>query len=247
MNVTDLISGQVHEGMNRPLYTSGSNSSNNGQPLSQAPPSSSFKQHPPSINNRFHSRNTSDPQDYHRRPPPSPASISRYENEDDTEDADEEDEEDTEMTAYSTRSGLPNVSSGNGNTSRPGSSSKDSSSAIKKPKTKSNKVFQCTGYGDCTMQFTRSEHLARHIRLVFRGNALTVRKHTGERPFHCDCGRNFSRLDNLRQHMTTVHAQQYPPPSSNAPPARQQPQTKPSGSVQLPPAPHRSSFKYVFA
>ena len=71
------------------------------------------------------------------------------------------------MTAYSTRSGLPNASSGNGNTSRPGSSSKDSAGAIKKPKTKSNKVFQCTGYGDCTMQFTRSEHLARHIRLVF--------------------------------------------------------------------------------
>ena len=71
------------------------------------------------------------------------------------------------MTAYSTRSGLPSASSGNGNTSRPGSSSKDSTGAIKKPKTKSNKVFQCTGYGDCTMQFTRSEHLARHIRLDF--------------------------------------------------------------------------------
>jgi Zinc finger, C2H2 type len=68
------------------------------------------------------------------------------------------------MAAYSTRSGLPNTSSGNGNNSRPGSSSKDSTGAIKKPKTKSNKVFQCTGYGDCTMQFTRSEHLARHIR-----------------------------------------------------------------------------------
>lgn len=71
------------------------------------------------------------------------------------------------------------------------------------------------------------------------------RKHTGERPFHCDCGRNFSRLDNLRQHMTTVHAQQYPPPSSNAPPARQPTQTKPGGGVQLPAPSHRSSFKYV--
>lgn len=69
------------------------------------------------------------------------------------------------------------------------------------------------------------------------------RKHTGERPFHCDCGRNFSRLDNLRQHMTTVHAQQYPPPSSNAPPARQPPQTKPSGGLHLPAAPPRTSFK----
>jgi hypothetical protein len=26
------------------------------------------------------------------------------------------------------------------------------------------KVFQCTGYGDCSMVFTRSEHLARHMR-----------------------------------------------------------------------------------
>ena len=233
--------------MNRPLYTSGSNSSNNRQPLPQALPLSSSKQHPPSIYDRFHSRNSSDPQDYHRRQPPLPASLSRYENDDDTEDPDEEEEEDIEMTAYSTRSSLPNVSSVNGNSSRPGSSPKDSGSAIKKPKTKSNKVFQCTGYGDCTMQFTRSEHLARHIRLVFPRKSLTIRKHTGERPFHCDCGRNFSRLDNLRQHMTTVHAQQYPPPSSNAPPARQPTQTKPSGSVQLPPAPHRSSFKYVYA
>jgi hypothetical protein len=26
------------------------------------------------------------------------------------------------------------------------------------------KVFQCTGFGDCRMVFTRSEHLARHAR-----------------------------------------------------------------------------------
>ena len=26
------------------------------------------------------------------------------------------------------------------------------------------KLFQCTGYGDCRMVFTRSEHLARHMR-----------------------------------------------------------------------------------
>lgn len=31
------------------------------------------------------------------------------------------------------------------------------------------KLFQCTGFGDCNMVFTRSEHLARH-----------ARKHTGE-------------------------------------------------------------------
>ncbi|CAO1631823.1 unnamed protein product [Parajaminaea phylloscopi] len=56
-------------------------------------------------------------------------------------------------------------------------------------------VFQCRGFGDCNMTFTRSEHLARHIR-----------KHTGERPFRCHCGKSFSRLDNLRQHAQTVHA-----------------------------------------
>lgn len=58
------------------------------------------------------------------------------------------------------------------------------------------RVFQCTGYPDCNMSFTRSEHLARH-----------KRKHTGERPFTCPhCHKNFSRLDNLRQHKQTVHA-----------------------------------------
>lgn len=57
------------------------------------------------------------------------------------------------------------------------------------------KLFQCQGFGDCRMCFSRSEHLARHIR-----------KHTGERTFQCRCGRSFSRLDNLRQHVYAVHA-----------------------------------------
>lgn len=58
------------------------------------------------------------------------------------------------------------------------------------------RIFQCVGYDNCNMTFTRSEHLARH-----------VRKHTGERPFQCEfCQKFFSRLDNLRQHKQTVHA-----------------------------------------
>lgn len=76
------------------------------------------------------------------------------------------------------------------------------------------KTFQCRGYGECRMVFSRSEHLARHIRYVLpclfsTGSFLSTfrhRKHTGERPFTCHCTKQFSRLDNLRQHAQTVHA-----------------------------------------
>ncbi|KAF9925489.1 hypothetical protein FBU30_004741 [Linnemannia zychae] len=57
------------------------------------------------------------------------------------------------------------------------------------------KLFQCSGFGDCRMVFTRSEHLARH-----------ARKHTGEKPFQCvveGCKRMFSRFDNMVQHTQT--------------------------------------------
>ncbi|KAI8881377.1 hypothetical protein K501DRAFT_189002 [Backusella circina FSU 941] len=68
-------------------------------------------------------------------------------------------------------------------------------SQFKESKTTKSKIFQCTGFGDCRMVFTRSEHLARH-----------TRKHTGEKPFQCivsGCERVFSRYDNMMQHTQT--------------------------------------------
>jgi C2H2 transcription facotor len=65
--------------------------------------------------------------------------------------------------------------------------------------------FFCVDYPPCSLSFTRSEHLARHIR-----------KHTGERPFQCHCSRRFSRLDNLRQHAQTVHVNEEIPAESLA-------------------------------
>ncbi|KAI9676833.1 MAG: hypothetical protein M1817_006672 [Caeruleum heppii] len=72
-------------------------------------------------------------------------------------------------------------------------------------KKKKGQRFFCTEFPPCTLSFTRSEHLARHIR-----------KHTGERPFQCHCTRRFSRLDNLRQHAQTVHVNEEIPTGSLA-------------------------------
>ncbi|CAO3648591.1 unnamed protein product [Mucor fragilis] len=71
------------------------------------------------------------------------------------------------------------------------------------------KLFQCTGYDNCNMVFTRSEHLARH-----------TRKHTGEKPYLCvvpGCTRRFSRFDNMMQHTQTHKSRsKSPAPTSSA-------------------------------
>ena len=88
-------------------------------------------------------------------------------------------------------------------------------------KKKKSQRFYCTDYPPCNLSFTRSEHLARHIRYEGpsgeRGPMLIYdRKHTGERPFQCHCSRKFSRLDNLRQHAQTVHVNEEIPQDSLA-------------------------------
>ncbi|KAG6834385.1 hypothetical protein H0H93_009978, partial [Arthromyces matolae] len=61
------------------------------------------------------------------------------------------------------------------------------------------KTFECRGYGTLCLSFE----------LIDEPNVDdddVDRKHTGERPFTCHCSKQFSRLDNLRQHAQTVHA-----------------------------------------
>ncbi|EXJ67063.1 uncharacterized protein A1O5_09709 [Cladophialophora psammophila CBS 110553] len=91
-------------------------------------------------------------------------------------------------------------------TGQPGSDNEaDPGEADSASRKKKGQRFFCTGYPPCNLSFTRSEHLARHIR-----------KHTGERPFQCHCNRRFSRLDNLRQHAQTVHVNEEIPTDSLA-------------------------------
>ncbi|OIW26247.1 hypothetical protein CONLIGDRAFT_581423 [Coniochaeta ligniaria NRRL 30616] len=92
------------------------------------------------------------------------------------------------------------------NSGTPGESGDDSGTVTNKKK-KTQRFF-CTEFPPCKLSFTRSEHLARHIRQVM--------KHTGERPFMCHCNRRFSRLDNLRQHAQTVHQNEEIPVDSPA-------------------------------
>ncbi|KAK4113124.1 hypothetical protein N656DRAFT_708631 [Canariomyces notabilis] len=98
-------------------------------------------------------------------------------------------------------------SDGDGHAGEDGAASDDESVNADgtKSKKKKSQRFYCTDYPPCNLSFTRSEHLARHIR-----------KHTGERPFQCHCSRRFSRLDNLRQHAQTVHVNEDIPVDSLA-------------------------------
>lgn len=82
---------------------------------------------------------------------------------------------------------------------------KSKSDSNKKKKKGKVQIFYCSDFPPCNLSFTRSEHLARHIR-----------KHTGERPFQCHCNRRFSRLDNLRQHAQSIHQNEEIPEDSLA-------------------------------
>ncbi|KAJ5574040.1 uncharacterized protein N7459_008467 [Penicillium hispanicum] len=88
---------------------------------------------------------------------------------------------------------------------RDGSDNETEPGSAPPSKKKKGQRFFCTDFPPCNLSFTRSEHLARHIR-----------KHTGERPFQCHCSRRFSRLDNLRQHAQTVHVNEEIPGDSLA-------------------------------
>ncbi|KAK6524162.1 hypothetical protein TWF694_005823 [Orbilia ellipsospora] len=117
--------------------------------------------------------------------------------------------------AVASDSSTPSGSAGNSATTPATSTTATSTTGPTKGKKKKQQKFFCEGFEGCNLSFTRSEHLLRH-----------VRKHTGERPFHCHCGRAFSRMDNLRQHSTTVHADEYIPPDSLAATGARYPRNK---------------------
>lgn len=123
-----------------------------------------------------------------------------------TPSASNKSEQSREDSHRSTASGQ-DVHMGDGDEDDKDGSDNDSvtSDSNRPSKKKKGQRFFCTDFPPCNLSFTRSEHLARHIR-----------KHTGERPFQCHCSRRFSRLDNLRQHAQTVHVNEDIPSESLA-------------------------------
>ncbi|KAL1793947.1 hypothetical protein ACET3X_007368 [Alternaria dauci] len=123
-----------------------------------------------------------------------------------TPSASNKSEQSREDSHRSTASGQ-DVHMGDGDEDDKDGSDNDSvtSDSNRPSKKKKGQRFFCTDFPPCNLSFTRSEHLARHIR-----------KHTGERPFQCHCSRRFSRLDNLRQHAQTVHINEDIPSESLA-------------------------------
>ncbi|KAI9749410.1 MAG: hypothetical protein M1815_002547 [Lichina confinis] len=116
------------------------------------------------------------------------------------ESEDDEDDDDAVTAAAAAAAAVSETEDGGG-----GGTGSASKTAKKKKTTKKGQRFFCKEFPPCNLSFTRSEHLARHIR-----------KHTGERPFQCHCARRFSRLDNLRQHAQTVHVNEDIPTDSLA-------------------------------
>ncbi|KAF9958012.1 hypothetical protein BGZ72_001041 [Mortierella alpina] len=116
-------------------------------------------------------------------------------NNDDLEDQDH-DSQSSKQTSPAPSSTHGNDNSSRSNVHNTGSDAEAANDEGQGPnKHTKGKLFQCTGFGDCRMVFTRSEHLARH-----------ARKHTGEKPFQCvveGCTRMFSRFDNMVQHTQT--------------------------------------------
>lgn len=168
---------QSSEGSAPTTPTRWSFSGMNGQrPLPTSPFSNSFPSQPTTHENRPDVLNRGDAHHSHRSMP-SVSSVG-------SQDVDMGDSDEGE--------GNSDAESADGEAERPS-------------KKKKGQRFFCTDFPPCNLSFTRSEHLARHIR-----------KHTGERPFQCHCSRRFSRLDNLRQHAQTVHVNEEIPGDSLA-------------------------------